>query len=319
MPIYYDRSRKRYRYEFDRILDGQRRRATKLLPAGWTRAEADAYGAAQDKRLFAIASGAVKPRPLISEAVRLYLQDHAPDLKNFKSLKRELALCMDAYAGRYMDELAEVAREYAKAQAKTLAPATVKNRMSYLRAACRWAWKERGLGDHDPAERMTLPRVRNERHRYIVRKELLQLARKMDNLDARAVVLVLFYSGMRLGEALRAEPTERGWLLTDTKNGERRLIPVHTKVAHLARAWPRDVADRTVQGCFRRAAKACKQEDLRIHDLRHSAASAMINAGIDLYTVGGVLGHKAAASTKRYSHLANETMALAVNAIGRRR
>jgi integrase len=318
VPIYFDRARKRWRYEFDRYIDGRRQRTTKLLPKGWTRAQADAFAQEHDPRLFALATGAVKPRPLISQAVHLYLTQHAPGLKNFKSLERELANCMPAYEGRHIDELAEVAREYASAQAKTLAPATVKNRMSYLRAACRWAWKHHNLGDHDPAEKMTLPKVRNERHQYIDRAQLLRIARRITNIDARAVVLVLFYSGMRLGEALRAEPTKRGWLLADTKNGERRLIPIHRKVAYLARDWPREIADRTVQGCFSRAVQACGLTDLRVHDLRHSAASAMINAGVDLYTVGGVLGHKAAASTKRYSHLANETMAQAVALIGKR-
>lgn len=42
----------------------------------------------------------------------------------------------------------------------------------------------------------------------------------------------------------------------------------------------------------------------------------MINAGVDLYTVGTVLGHKDARSTKRYSHLNAATLQRAVNAIG---
>lgn len=322
MPIYYDRARKRWRYEFDRYIDGQRQRTTKLLPKAWTRHEAQAFADQHDPRIYAVASGSVKPRPLISEAVRLYLEEHAPGLKNLAILEREFALCLPWYEGRHMDELADVARENVRAKGengKPLAPATVKNRLAYLRAACRWAWKTHNMGEHDPAERMTMPRVRNERHRYITRLEALQLARKVTNLDARAAVLVAFYSGMRLGEVMRAEPTPRGWLLADTKNGERRLVPIHPKVAHLARSWPRDVASRTVQGAFNRAAAAVGQDNLRFHDLRHSAASEMINAGVDLFTVGGVLGHKAAASTKRYSHLANDTLAQAIGAIGGRR
>jgi site-specific recombinase XerD len=54
----------------------------------------------------------------------------------------------------------------------------------------------------------------------------------------------------------------------------------------------------------------------RLHDLRHSAASEMINAGVDLYTVGGVLGHKSAASTARYAHLAQAKLKAAVGTIG---
>jgi site-specific recombinase XerD len=54
----------------------------------------------------------------------------------------------------------------------------------------------------------------------------------------------------------------------------------------------------------------------RLHDLRHSAASEMINAGVDLYTVGGVLGHKSQVSTARYAHLAQAKLKAAVGTIG---
>ncbi|HET7864014.1 MAG TPA: site-specific integrase [Burkholderiaceae bacterium] len=140
----------------------------------------------------------------------------------------------------------------------------------------------------------------------------------MTNRDARAVALVAFYSGMRLGEVLRAEPTDRGWLLEDTKNGDRRLMPIHPKVAHLARRWPPVCSSRTAHKRFTAAAHLAGFHDLRFHDLRHSAASEMVNAGVDLYSVGAVLGHKAPASTKRYAHLANDTLAKALGKIGRK-
>ncbi len=44
----------------------------------------------------------------------------------------------------------------------------------------------------------------------------------------------------------------------------------------------------------------------------------MINQGVDLYTVGAVLGHRSATSTKRYSHLATEKLAEAVFRIGKK-
>lgn len=318
MPIYFDRTRRRWRYEFDRVVDGQRQRTTKLLPATWTRAQADAFAREHDGRLFALVSGSVAPRPLISQAVRLYLQERAPQLKNHAGLERELALCLGAYAGRHMDELATVAREYARQHVGTLKPATIRNRMAYLRAACRYAWKHHGLGQHDPAERMTLPPVRNERQVYLTRAEVVRAARSMRNLDARAAVLIAFYSGMRLGEVLCADPTPGGWMLADTKNGERRLVPVHPKTAHLARRWPRVLGARTAQSRWRAALKKIGRTDCTFHTLRHSAASAMVNAGVELFTVGAVLGHKAPASTKRYSHFANQTLAAAVLKIGRR-
>ena len=57
---------------------------------------------------------------------------------------------------------------------------------------------------------------------------------------------------------------------------------------------------------------------MRFHDLRHSAASEMVNAGVDLYTVGRVLGHRDPRSTQRYAHLTHDTLADAVGKIGRK-
>ncbi len=60
--------------------------------------------------------------------------------------------------------------------------------------------------------------------------------------------------------------------------------------------------------------KPAKLPGLRIHDLRHSAASFMVNSGVDLFAVGKVLGHASYQSTQRYSHLANDTLLKAVEA-----
>jgi len=62
------------------------------------------------------------------------------------------------------------------------------------------------------------------------------------------------------------------------------------------------------------ARKAAGLEGLHLHDLRHSAASFMINGGIDLFAVGRILGHADHQSTMRYSHLANDTLMQAVEA-----
>jgi site-specific recombinase XerD len=59
--------------------------------------------------------------------------------------------------------------------------------------------------------------------------------------------------------------------------------------------------------------------ETKFHDLRHGAASEMINGGADLFTVGGVLGHKSVVSTKRYSHLVTDRLADAVGKIGQKR
>lgn len=47
-------------------------------------------------------------------------------------------------------------------------------------------------------------------------------------------------------------------------------------------------------------------EDVRIHDCRHTFASHAVMGGLDLYTVGRLLGHADLASTERHAHLADE-------------
>lgn len=318
MPVYYDKARKRWRYEFSRLIEGRRQRVTKLLPPAWTARQAEAYGQAQDAKLYAVATGATREQPLISEAVHLYLEHHAPGLKNEAKLRRDVNIVEPWYRGRRMNELAEVAKEY-QADCAELAPATVRNRLAYVRAACRWAWKHHRLGDHNPAERLAMPTVRNERHVYLTRAEVLRLCRAVPDWWARAVILVAFYSGMRLAEILRARPTERGWLLEDTKNGERRIVPIHPKTLHYARQWPPAISARTLQKRFAAGAEAIGRPEAHFHDLRHSAASAMINADVSLFTVGAVLGHRSPVSTKRYAHLATSTLEQAVAAITKRR
>jgi site-specific recombinase XerD len=69
-----------------------------------------------------------------------------------------------------------------------------------------------------------------------------------------------------------------------------------------------------VKGAWDTVRNAAGVPDVRIHDQRHSAAPFMINAGIDLYAVGRVLGHADHKSTMRYSHLANEILLTAVEA-----
>ena len=48
--------------------------------------------------------------------------------------------------------------------------------------------------------------------------------------------------------------------------------------------------------------------DVRLHDLRHSFASFLVNQGVSLYVVQGLLGHTQARMTQRYAHLASQTL-----------
>ena len=98
----------------------------------------------------------------------------------------------------------------------------------------------------------------------------------------------------------------------------RRAVPLHPRAQRLVQHLPIKAPKITLQRAWQRARVRAKLPHIRLHDLRHSAASEMVNAGVDLYTVGAVLGHRDARSTKRYAHLRPETLADAVGRIGRK-
>jgi integrase len=316
MSIYRDKPTGCWRFDFDRRINGERVRRRQLLPAGWTRAQADAFDRKEGAALYALATGIAKPRHLIGEAVTRYVKERVPDLKAGANAARELVHLEPWYAGRVIEELPAVCAEYAADQLGALKPATIKNRISYLRAACRWAWKRHGMGDADPGARVVVPTVRNARETVIDRAQMVALARACRHPGVRAMIRIAFYSGMRVAEIQRAVRSEEFFVLTDTKNGAPRVVPMHPKIITAARVpMPRRSE---IDYYWPEARLACGLAHVTLHDIRHSAASAMINAGEDLATVGAVLGHKSAASTKRYSHWGAARLASAVGKIGKK-
>lgn len=323
MPIRWDPRNKRWRYEFDRVIAGRRHRASKLLPKGWSQAQADAFDRKESARLYAVGAGIQPADALIETAVLHYLQDKA-HLKSHKSAAENLAQIAWAYEGKAFAELPAVAQlvnahRQGVRDGVTLTEGTVRNRLALLKAACRWGWKQHAMCDADPTARMQLPAVRNERHVYIDRSGMLTLARAADRHDVRVLIRTAFYTGMRLGELLRVEVGDGALHLADTKNGTRRSVPAHPRIATCLPYLPLAAPKITLQRGFQRARSVAGMEHVHLHDLRHSAASELINADVDLYTVGAVLGHKDPRSTQRYAHLRHETLADAVGRIGKRR
>jgi len=320
MPIRWDKRNKRWRFEFDRYVEGERHRSSRLLPIGWSQAKADEYDRKEAARLYAVATGVEKRDELIEAAVELYLRDKE-HLKSHKAAVQHLNEIAPMYIGKRLSELTAVSatirahRDGAR-DGTTLSPATVRNRLALLKAACRWGWKKHDLCEHDPTTRMQLPAVRNERHVYASRQQVGALAWAADRRDLRILILVAFYTGLRLGEILRVAVRRGALELADTKNGDRRSIPVHPRIARLLKHLPLKVPKITLQRAFQRARVRAGLPHIHIHDLRHSAASEMVNAGVDLYTVGKVLGHRDSRSTERYSHLRTETLAGAIGRIG---
>ncbi|WP_160730737.1 site-specific integrase [Pontixanthobacter luteolus] len=224
--------------------------------------------------------------------------------------------------------LAEKRTEYA--------PATVEKLRMMLGRSFELArqWNIPGA-EINPVRAVPRFKFDNARERYLSKDEaqrLLRACKGSSNPQLWAIVSLLLYTGARKSELLNAkwehvDLEQRSWLIPDSKTGKARRVPLSGPAAQVIEGlaeipncpWllPNPETRKpynTIKRAWATARKEAKVSGLRIHDLRHSAASFMANGGIDLFTIGRILGHADHQSTMRYSHLANDTLLAAVEA-----
>ncbi len=314
-------------YQFDRIIPGAgRQRANRVLPKAWTKAQAAEYDRTESARLYALATGVNKTQHTIDDAVLLYLQQHAPTLKNRRVVEATLARMHPYYSGQALDSLATVARAYASDHAATHAAGSVRNCIAYLRAACRWAWLHHNMGQHDPGTRVVVPRVNNARQVYLTRADMLRTARAMGPGPSRRAVKLMFYTGLRPSELLRAcvgsiqlpSGLHTTLSVADSKNGRPHTVPVHPRAWHCIRAgWPLAYRADTISHHAKAALRQVGLGHARLYDLRHSTASELLNDGHSLAVVADMLNHKSIQSSRRYAHRLTSSLAIAAQSIGK--
>lgn len=217
---------------------------------------------------------------------------------------------------------------------KSLAPATVeKLRVTLSRSfelAKRW---ELPGAEINPVRGIPRFKFDNARNRFLDAKEVERLFHYSDrsvNPRLGSIIRLLLYTGARKSELLQARWSDidldrRLWFIPDSKTGKARHVPLSGEAVKVFAALPRlseyALANpRTLRPytCIKRPWETVRSKarlgDLHIHDLRHSAASFMVNAGVDLFAVGRILGHADHQSTMRYAHLADDTLMAAVEA-----
>lgn len=333
MPVYFDTAKKRWRFTFNRLVgEGaarRRHRATKLLPAGWSQRRAEAYDRQEGGRLYAQASGIEDRGLTLSGAVKLYVDNHLPDLKDRVNIGRELAHLFPSIEGRALADAAEVAHAYADEQRDLLAAATIRNRLAYLKAAIRYAYRRHRYGDRNFAERIILPKVSNERHRYEKVDTVRALLAKIGHEEDRAVFTLAFWCGLRWrASVLPRQPGDvekKGrdvWLSVGlTKNGTPRMKFVPTEARWALKLLPFATIRhwRTRYASYEAAVAAMGIVDLVAHDLRHALASDIVSRGGSLPDVGAALDHDSPISSNRYAHLYPERLKSIMQGVGGRK
>jgi integrase len=225
-------------------------------------------------------------------------------------------------------------------------PATVVRYMAALSAAYTTAVKEWEWVEENPLLKVRKPKEPRGRMRFLSedytdkdgkviegeRTRLLKACQQSDSEHLYTVVVLALSTGMRAQEILQLTwdrvDTKRGRiLLEETKNGERRVLPLVGKALELVKAKQqlREQAqaedsdtpqpqllfpgkrkkDRPAYLRYEWVAvlEAAGIEDFKFHDLRHSAASYLLMNGASLAEIAEVLGHKTLQMVKRYAHL----------------
>lgn len=327
MPVHFDKEKKRWRFRYRRRHHGVRYQLTKLLPQGWSRAEAEAYDREESGRVFAETTGVRKRRLSLAGALKLYLEHRCQELKNGAKAAQDLQL-MDEYTSpALLDQVSDVATRYDLDHRGKLAPATIRNRLAYLKAAVRYAYRKHGYGDRDYTDRMSLPAANNERQVYARLPELAKLWKAIKEPEARALFTLVFYMGLRWrAELLPRQKSDirrlngETWLqIGQTKNGRPVMKPVHPAAMSSLRHIPFTHHDTWFYTQWHAAVAAIGRPDLRPHDLRHSLASEIVSRGGTLEDVRGALHHESLQASKRYAHLYPERVRDVLMGVGGRK
>lgn len=188
--------------------------------------------------------------------------------------------------------------------------ATVNRRLALLKAVCKHAYRQ-GLIRENLSGRISLLREDNRREVYLTRAEVMRLAKLSPSPSIGGAIILAAFTGLRASEllALRGVGTRAATLtVAKSKTGKPRVVPVPPSARSYLSALPLELSYWQLHKGFCAAREAAGMPHVTFHDLRHTCASWLINAGVDLYTVGKILGHSGPATTARYAHLSTATL-----------
>ena len=193
-------------------------------------------------------------------------------------------------------------------------------------------WETPGMV-RNPTVTQQLKRVSKHRERFLSAEEtkaLLESVNRSTNRMLRYIIPMLLLTGARKREVLDARWSDidrqrKFWRIPYTKNGRERYVPLSPEALDLLDRIPRrrncdtiffnpDTLEpfQSIYYAWDTARRKAGLADVRVHDLRHSFASFLVNAGCSLYEVQQILGHSSSRMTQRYAHLNQETLLKAV-------
>ncbi len=214
--------------------------------------------------------------------------------------------------------------DYKKIRLKDVAPSTVNRELQCARSLFNLAkrWKK-FFGDNPVSVAKLIP-VNNQKERILTMKEEERLL-GLSNPYLKPILITALNTGMRKNEILtlrwtNIDPETKVITLehTNTKTKKTRRIPINSVLRKLLLEQrlksggneyiflsptgnPYKRHD-SIKGSYERLCKKAGISGLRFHDLRHTAATRMIEAGASIVAVSKILGHSDIKMTMRYTH-----------------
>ena len=265
--------------------------------------------------------------------------------KHIKSYETNISIFKNHLLPKYkntpMDQIAKasiVKLHSDMVAVKKLAPATANKVLIFLSSAFNIAIELEIQGvDINPASGIKEYTLNNAKERYLTKEETQRLLEAINsteqNIHLKYIVPMLILTGARRGEVLKSKHedfnlTQMTWTIPTTKNGKKRILPITPQLLELYNRIPKDDTPYlfaspvtgnpyvTIFNSWNSARIKAGLPEVRMHDLRHSYASALVNNGRSLYEVQILLGHSTSMMTQRYAHLSNESLMSAASCAG---
>lgn len=285
---------------------------------------------------------ALKAIPKLSDFIE---EQYLPYIKTYKrSWIGDVGLIKNHinpnFGSMYMDEIKKQdVVAFINKQLLTHAPGSVNRVVILLRYILNLAvrWETAGIAKN-PTAGIPLLEENNKKERYLTSEEASKLVGALQsswNPILQYIVPMLILTGARKNEVQQAKWEDinwdqRIWRIPISKSGKARHVPISDGALLLLKTIPR-IDDcpwifanpkthkpyKSFFGSWNSARKSVGLSDVRIHDLRHSFASFLVNSGRGLYEVQRILGHSQISTTQRYAHLSQDSLLAAANEIGK--
>lgn len=203
-----------------------------------------------------------------------------------------------------------------------VSPKTVNNELTMMSHAFTLAMREWEWARENPVRRVSRERVRNTIERWLTREEEDRLLEHSVPW-LQSIIMFAVQTGLRQSEILdlqwsRVDLFRRTITILEQKNGGKDTLPVNGRALEVlkeqAKLWqstspyvfPNSDGRRRSSGnllrAFYKALKRAEIKALRFHDLRHTFATRLVQAGVDLYAVQKLGRWRTLSMVMRYGH-----------------